>query len=134
MEEIDLKSDFLTFKTQITQKFGEQYFEQVDLFFQRATTQAEHGLFLSALADGKFALELSNFSSDRSNIHYLIGFLSQLHCDLGQIANSNAYYELGLKLLDPDSPSYEDDKELFRNLKELIDGERWKGSVEDNEE
>ena len=51
---------------------------------------------------------------------------------MGQISKSKAYYELGIKLLDPEAADYEEDKEMYRGLKELIDGESWKGSIEDN--
>ncbi len=133
--EININADFLTFKNQIVEKFGEQYFDQAEIFFERAMAQAKQGLLHSAISDGKFALDLSYYSNDKSGIQYLIGFLSQLHCDLGQINQSKAYYELGLKLLDTEATDYEYDKEMYRKLKELIDGESWKGSIEnDNEE
>lgn len=134
-EEININADFLTFKNQIVAKFGEQYFDQAEIFFERAMAQAKQGLLHSAISDGKFALDLSYYSNDKSGIQYLIGFLSQLHCDLGQINQSKAYYELGLKLLDSEATDYEDDKEMYRKLKELIDGESWKGNIgSDNDE
>jgi len=131
-DDINLQADFYNFRNQIVEKFGEQYFVQAEIFFERAIVQAKQGFLQSAISDGKFALELSNYSNDKSGIQYLIGFLSQLHCDLGQISKSTAYYELGLKLLDSEAKDYEDDKEMYRKLKELIDGESWKGSIEDN--
>ena len=133
-EEINITADFLTFRNQIVEKFGEQYFDQAEIFFERAMAQAKQGLLHSAISDGKFALDLSYYSNDKSGIQYLIGFLSQLHCDLGQITKSNSYYELGLKLLDSEASNYEDDKEMYRKLKELIDGESWKGSIEKDKE
>ncbi len=132
--EININADFLTFKNQIVEKFGEQYFDQAEIFFERAIAQAKQGLLHSAISDGKFALELSYYSNDKSGIQYLIGFISQLHCDLGQISQSKSYYELGLKLLDNEAADYEDDKEMYRRLKELIDGESWKGSIENDKE
>jgi tetratricopeptide (TPR) repeat protein len=132
--EININADFLTFKNQIVEKFGEQYFDQAEIFFERAMAQAKQGLLHSAISDGKFALDLSYYSNDKSGIQYLIGFLSQLHCDLGQISKSKAYYELGLKLLDSEATDYEDDKEMYRKLKELIDGESWKGNIENDKE
>ncbi len=68
----------------------------------------------------------------KSYEEFVIGFLSPLHCDLGQISKSKAYYELGLKLLDPESKEYEDDKKMYKDLKEMIDGESWKETTEDN--
>jgi len=130
-EEINISADFYTFKNQIVDKFGEFYYEQACLFFDRATEQAKQGLLLSALADGKFALELTDYSNDKSGAQYLIGFLSQLHCDMGEIAKSKSYYHLGINLLDEESEDYEDDLEMYRRLKEHIDGESWKGSIED---
>lgn len=132
--EIDLHADFLTFSDQIIEKFGEQYFEQTEIFFERAMAQAEKELLYSAIADGKFALDLINYSDDKTGIHYLIGFISQLYCDMEQISKSKAYYELGLKRLDSDDEDYEDDKEMYRRLKEHIDSESWKGSIEDDED
>ena len=132
--EININTDFLTFKNQIVAKFGEQYFDQAEIFFERAMAQAEQGLIQSAIADGKFALDLSNYSNDKTGIQYLIGFISQLHCDLGQISKSKAYYELGLKLLDSEAIDYEDDKEMYKRLKEHIYGESWKGSIENDTE
>lgn len=80
--EININADFLTFKNQIVEKFGEHYFDQAEIFFERAMAQAKQGLLHSAISDGKFALDLSYYSNDKSGIQYLIGFLSQLHCDL----------------------------------------------------
>ncbi|MEO6884283.1 MAG: hypothetical protein ABI199_09700 [Bacteroidia bacterium] len=133
-EEININADFLTFKNQIVQKFGKQYFKQAAIFFERSMQQAKQGHLHSAIADGKFALELSNYSNDKNGIQYLIGFLSQLHCDLGQIGKSKAYYELGLKLLDKEASDYEGDKEMYRKLKENIDGKNRRGSVENDTE
>lgn len=132
--EIDINADFLTFKNQIVEKFGEQYFEQTEIFFERAMAQAKQGLLHSAISDGKFAIELSNYSNDKTGLTDIIGFVSQLHCDLGQINKSKTYYDLGLKLLDPESEFYQTDKESYRKLKEHIDSESWKGNVEDNNE
>lgn len=132
--EININADFITFRNQIVEKFGEQYFEQAELFFERAVAQAEKGLLLSAISDGKFAIELSNYSKDKTGLTDIIGFISQLHCDLGQISKSKAYYELGLKLLDPESEYYETDKESYRKLKKHIDSENWKGSIEDDKD
>ena len=131
-EEINIGADFHTFRSQIIQKFGEQYYDQAEIFFTRATEQAQQGLFHSALADGKFALELTNYSNDTSGIHYIFGFLSQLHFDLRQVKKSLVYYELGLKLLDPEAADYEEDREMYRKLKEMIDSESWKQSAEDD--
>jgi hypothetical protein len=130
--EININADFLTFKNQIVEKFGEQYFDQAEIFFERAMAQAKQGLLHSAIADGNFAIELSNYSNDKTGLTDIIGFISQLHCDLGQIIKSKAYYELGLKLLDPESQFYETDKESYRKLKELIDSENWKGGIDND--
>jgi tetratricopeptide (TPR) repeat protein len=128
--EININADFYTFKKQIIDKFGKQYFDQAEIFFERAVAQAEQGLLQSAIADGKFALELSSYSKDKSGIQYLIGFLAQLNCDLGQINLALTYYELGLKLLDNEAAEYADDLEMYKKLKEHIDGESWKGNIE----
>ena len=130
--EINFQGDFLAFREEIIAKFGEQYFDQTKIFFERAYSQREQGLLHSANADAKFALELSHYTTDY-RIVYLLGFLSQLNCDLGKLNQARAYYELGIKLLDPADEDYEDDMELFARLKELLDGESWKGALEDND-
>lgn len=132
--EININADFLTFENQIIEEFGEQYAKQAELFFERSVEQAKQGLEHSAIAYSKFALEQSNYSNDKTGLSCLIGFISQLHCDLGKINQSKAYYELGLKLLDTESSNYEDDKEMYRRLKEHIDSESWKGNIEDDED
>jgi len=124
--DINIEADFHTFRNQIITKFGEQFYEQTELFFQRAISQAEQGNLYGAIADGKFALELSNYSKDKSGLQYLIGFLSQVHCDLCQISKARAYYDLGLKILDTESVEYVEDLKMFDRLKDLIDGESWK--------
>lgn len=131
-DEINLEADFATFKSQIVTKFGAQYYAQAELFFGRAMAEAKLGLLQSAIADGKFALELSNYSNDKAGIEYLIGFLSKMHCNIGKISKSYAYYELGLKLLDPKARDYEESKEMYRRLKENIDGESLKGTREND--
>jgi len=100
----------------------------------RAVAKAKRGLKKSAIAYGKFALEKSNYLNDKAGIASLFGFMSQLHCDNGKISKSKAYYEIGLKLIDSESEDYEDDKEMYRRLKEHIDGESWKGSIENDTE
>ena len=120
---IDLESDFITFRDQIINKFGEQYYIQSELFFTRAVELAKKGLFNSAIQDGNFALDLVNFANDKDVSIYIIGFLSQLHCDMGKIGKAKAYYELGMKLIDINN---EKDMQLFKDLKELIDSESWK--------
>ena len=131
-QEIDLESDFLSFKDQIINKFGEQYYDQAELFFERAEALAKQNLLLSAINDGRFALELSYYADDQKGTPYLLGFISQLHCDLGQISKSKAYYELGLKMIDSDAENYVDAKEMYKRLKEHIDGENWKGAIEND--
>ena len=131
---INLEDDFLTFSDQIIQKFGYQYYDQTSIFFERAAMEATRGLLRSAVADGKFALELANYSSAKSGIYYLHGFLCQVHCDLGLISKSKAYYELGLKFLEPCTKSYEDDKKMFNKLRDMIDSESWKETSDDDPE
>jgi hypothetical protein len=126
MGNINIKSDFLTFKNEIVEKFGNQYFEQTELFFERGVELANQGLTKSAIADVNFALNLIEYSNDKLGIHYLIGFLSQLHCDLGEISKAKSYYELGLKLLDKEDSDYHSDLDLYQRLKENIDSEGWK--------
>ena len=124
--EININADFLAFQNQIVEKFGEQYFEQVKIFFERALAQAKKGLLHSATAYSNFALELSNYSNDKIGVQYLIGFIAQIHCDIGQIKKAKAYYELGIKLLDADDEDYPQDKKMYDELKSHLDSEGWK--------
>lgn len=66
--EISINADFHTFKNQIVVKFGEQYFDQTEIFFEHDMPQAKKGLLYGAVADGKFALDSSYHSNDISGI------------------------------------------------------------------
>lgn len=72
--EINIEADFHTFRNQIATKFGDQFYEQTELFFQRAIAQANKGHLHGAIADGKFALELSNYSKDKLGLQYSSDF------------------------------------------------------------
>lgn len=124
---VDVCSDFITYRNQIIEKFGETNSDQLELFFERATVEAKKGVLLSAIQDAKFALQLSHYQSEKPEIAFLYGFLSQLHLDINDIEKSKAYYAMGLKRLDPEDITYDDDLEMFERLKEMIDSESWKG-------
>ncbi len=130
-QDLDYNSDFYSFKEQIVNKFGEIYFEQAEIFFERAIAMAKNGFLYNAISDGQFALELTNYANDNKGVTSIIGFISQLYFDLGKIKKAYAYYELGIGLLDKESEFYEEDIELFRRLKELIDSENWKDDLSD---
>ncbi len=97
--EINIEADFYTFRNQIVNRFGKHFFDQADIFFERAVAQANQGNIYSAIADGKFAIELSNYSSGKLGIPFLIGFTAQLYSDVGQIRKAKSLYELGLNFL-----------------------------------
>lgn len=126
MNEVDLKADFYTFKNQIIEKFGQFYYDQAEIFFERAHSFAEKGFHYNAISDGKFALSLTNYSNDDSEIYYIIGFISQLYCDVGKTSKAREYHDLGVKMLDSETDSYEDDKAMFDRLLEHINNESWK--------
>lgn len=44
-DDININADFLTFRNQIVEKFGEQYCEQAEMFFDRSMVQTQQGLF-----------------------------------------------------------------------------------------
>jgi hypothetical protein len=124
--QIELHSDFFTFNKQMIKIHGKHYSIQTDLFFERACLSAEKGLLHSAIQEAKFALSLNEFSNDQNEKHFIIGFISQLYCDLGKIKVAKQYYELGLKLLDKQDTDYWDDLQIYERLKEHIDSEGWK--------
>ena len=125
-----LSADFVTFQNYVENKFGTEFCNQADLFFERAINEAKKGLIESAIRDGKFASDLINYSNDKTGFLCILGFLSQLHCEKGNIKISKSYYNLGVKLLDVESEDYDDDFEMFRRLKEDIDSEDWKEGLE----
>ena len=61
-----MEEGFLTFQNNMITRYGEEYAEQVDVFFQRAVTLANSGLLESALQDLRFARDLMHYSNDKS--------------------------------------------------------------------
>ena len=126
MKAINTDSNFIDFNQQVTKNYGDLYTSQVDLFFERAMLNTQKGLYLSAIENCKFALALNEFASEKINIHYLIGYISQLYCDLGQTEKAWYYYEYGFSLLDGTQENYINDFRLYTNLREHIDFNSWK--------
>lgn len=132
-EEINIKSDFYTFKSQVKEKLGDSFALQADIFFERAVYEAQNNLEHSAIADGEYALTLAHYAKDNFPILYLIGFLCEANIFSDKITRAKYYYNLGLQLLDKDSPDYENDKASFDRLQDLMNGEDWKENRSDNE-
>ena len=130
---INASTNFLDFQNEMTLKFGDFYEEQTDIFFKRSVSEAKKNLMQSALIDAKFSLHLSYLSNNEYSKLFIIGFISQVYCDLGKISNARKYCQLGMKLLDYDSEYYHQDLELFQRLEEMIKSESWKENLEDEE-
>ena len=126
MKKIDTSLDFIEFNNMVKQKHGDFYTKQVDLFFERAMINSQNKLYHSAIQDCKFALALNEFSSNPINKHYLIGYISQLYCDLNQMENAMYYYQLGIDQLETSCDNYKNDLNLYNNLREHFDFESWK--------
>lgn len=129
MENIDIHSDFFSYRNQLIEKYGDFYAEQSDLFFERAVFLAEKGVPLSAIRDAKFAYSLSQYQPENYRIIYLIGFLCQIHLDNTLIREAKTYCELGFKLLDKNDPDYDKDYKSFSELLDMIKGDEWKSSL-----
>lgn len=129
MEDIDIYSDYFSFRTQLVDKHGVFYAEQSDIFFERAIFLAKKGLALSAIRDAKFAFSLSQYQPENYALIYLIGFLCQIHLDNGKYTEAKAYCELGFKLLDKDDSDYDKDYKSFSELRDIIGGEEWKAGL-----
>ena len=126
MKTLDTALNFIPFNKEVKSSYGEFYSKQVDIFFERAMIQERQGLYLSAIEDCKFALALNEFASDPINKHYLIGYISQLYCDLGQIGKAMYYYQLGVDLLDTSDLNLENDLNLYTNFRAHLDLKNWK--------
>ena len=126
MKRIDTSLDFIEFNNMVKQEHGDFYTKQVDLFFERAMINSQKKLYHSAIQDCKFALALNEFSSNPINKHYLIGYISQLYCDLNQMDNAMYYYQLGIDQLETSCDNYKNDLNLYNNLREHFDFESWK--------
>jgi len=126
MKTLDTALNFIEFNKEIKATFGMFYHKQVDLFFERAMLQTQQGLYLSAIQDCKFALALNEFSHDPINKHYIIGYISQLYCDLNQMENAMYYYRLGMDLLDSTCLNFDNDLNLYSHLREFLDLENCK--------
>ena len=81
---INVTTNYLDFKNEMTHKFGFFYEEQTDIFFERSVFEAKKRLFESALTDAKFALNLSYLSNNEYSKLFIIGFIIQVYCDLGK--------------------------------------------------
>ena len=123
---IDLKSDYFTFKKAVTEKYGDQFAKQTELFLARAAAEAEDGFLDAAITDAEFAYALSQYQPEEYRVIYLIGFLTQTYLDNNQISKARGYCELGFKMLDETSEEYKDDYRMFIELREMINGESWK--------
>jgi len=126
MDNIDIYTDYYSFRNQLIEKRGDFYAEQSDIFFQRAVFWADKGLFLSAIKDARLALSLSNFQPENYQMIYLIGFLSQIYLNSDKIREAKAYCELGFNLLDKDDFGYVADYRMFSELMDIIKEEDWK--------
>lgn len=120
MNTINTRSNFIDFNQQLTKEFGNFYTSQTHIFFERAFLNTQKGLYLSAIEDCKFALSLNEFAAEKINTHYLIGYISQLYCDLGQTEKAWYYYEYGLSLLDHNQDNYTTDYRLYLNVKDYL--------------
>ncbi len=125
-ESIDIKADFYSFRKEVIEKFGDFYFEQTDLFFERATAFAQKGLLHNAIIDANYAYNLSFYNPEEYHLLYLIGFLCEIHLELNKIKNARFYCDLGKGMLCPEDKDYEDDKKKFDEFDEIIRGEEWK--------
>jgi hypothetical protein len=130
-EEINIQTDFLTFRNQVKEKLGDNFAEQADLFFERAVFEAQKNLEHSAIADAEYALALAQYAKDDFPILYLVGFLCEVHIFTDKIEKAKFYYNLGLQLLDKNSA--DNDKASFDRLQDLMNGEDWKEKRDDNE-
>ena len=126
MKDVNIKSDFYTFRNEIATEFGDFYSEQSDLFFERAVHFAKTGLPLTAISDAKFALSLSYYEEDQYNYIYLVGFLTQMHIDIDSIKKAKYYCEYGIEILNKDDSDYEKDLRSFSEMRDIIKGEEWK--------
>ena len=124
--EINIQDDFFTFREQVKEKLGDSFADQADIFFERAVHEAQTNLEHSAIEDGEYALTLAHYAKDGFPIVYLIGFLCEVHIFTDKIKKAKFYYNLGLQLLDSNSPDYDRDKASFDRLQDLMNGEEWK--------
>jgi hypothetical protein len=132
MANINFKEDFYTFREQVKETLGDNFAQQADIFFQRAVHLAQKNLNHSAIEDGEYALTLAHYTKDDFPIICIIGFLCEIHIFTNRIKKAKYYYNLGLKLLDRNSPDYDSDKTNFDRLKDLMNGEDWKENLNNN--
>lgn len=108
---------------QIISRFGAHNYAQADYVFEQAVTLAANGDNHDAIALAEFALVLTKHSYNDSGAHCITGFIAQVYCELKEFEKANEYYKLGLSQLNPESALYENDKELYNTIKQLIDNE-----------
>lgn len=123
---VDIKSSFYTFRNQVVERFGNFYEKQADMFFERACNFAKRDFIDEALEEAQFAFNLHYYKSEDYALIYLIGFLCELYIQKENFRKAKSYCNMGLKLLDPDDPGYENDLSKFKEMEEIIRGEEWK--------
>jgi len=113
--------NYIEFKKIVKGKFGGLNAEQVDYFFDKAVEYAKKGDISTSIRIGKDAFAIAKFAELGYEILYLVGLLCQLHLDNGQPEYAETYFKFGMKIIDENERSYNDDVNDFLDLKILID-------------
>ncbi len=128
---IEVTLNYIDFKNQLIEKYGEFYAKQTEIFFERSIFEAKKNFIESALIDAKYALNLSYLSNEEYSKIFIIGFISQMYCDQGKIKKAKKYYQLGMRLIENKPELFQTELILFEKLKELIDSESWKENLDE---
>lgn len=128
---IDIKNDYITFKKQMVERFGEFYEKQSLLVIERAVNLIKEGLSETALEQGKFAYSLSQYQEESYHTIYILFILAQLCIDTDKFAMAKKYCDIIREKLDPKESDYNEDNAQLMFMYEIIKTEGWKEDLDD---
>lgn len=111
------------FRQQIIEKNGDFFSSAVTAFFEKAVELATNEKYEEALAVGNDALVLVKYSNIGYPVVYLIGMLCQAYLDNDQSEVADMFFRYGIKILNENDATYDDDIDQFLDLKGIIDDE-----------
>jgi len=101
----------------IIDEFGIVNTKQVNVLFEEATNLAIKGRLEEAIKLSEFALNISEYSVKHYGIIYFLGFLIQLHLDIGNPEVENKYFYQAMRSIREEDSNFESDINTFLDLK-----------------
>ena len=120
------------FIDQIAEKYGNFFTEIATVFFEKAVMFAKSEKYEEAITIARHAVILTNYSNIGNERVYLLGMLSQAYLDNDDLEMADEFFSIGIRLLDKNDESYENDVDQFLDLKIVIEQEKEKKNMGEN--